>query len=65
MNACSVCYVIVIFLSISESKPVQNNFHSDVIVTHWPTPEKSGANENENENQPGFVVRQKCSLVLY
>lgn len=46
---------MILLYPVSESKYVPNDFHSDVIVTHWPTP-KSIPVESTEENQPGFMV---------
>lgn len=48
--------VCVIFEPI-ESRSVPNNFHSDVIVTHWPTPSSAnGKGVKEEATEPGFMV---------
>lgn len=56
MFFCTLFYlVLTTIVFTTDSKAVQHNFHSDVIVTQWPT--KSPLANNENEDQPGFVVR--------
>nr|CAH7714347.1 unnamed protein product [Callosobruchus chinensis] len=35
-----------------------SKFHSDGVVTYWPTPGPSGKNIEDEEKQPGFLRRQ-------
>ncbi|XP_023014542.2 uncharacterized protein [Leptinotarsa decemlineata] len=46
------------FFKNAELKSVQNQFHSDAIVTHWPTQQTDSKATGNEENEPGFMRRQ-------
>ncbi|KAJ8930467.1 hypothetical protein NQ314_016726 [Rhamnusium bicolor] len=55
----SLAVLTCIILRSAESRSVQNNFHSDVIITHWPTPATTKGKDTDNEeNEPGFMRKQ-------
>lgn len=66
MNAAKLLYLACFFstsffvLKNVESKSlksgIQNQFHSDVIVTHWPTPAPESKVVEKDSNDPGFMV---------
>lgn len=65
MLSYTVFYLMLTTIVLTtESKSVQHNFHSDVIVTQWPT-KKAGSASNENEDHPGFVVSNVCIGIIY
>lgn len=52
-------FSLIAFLSKNtESRSVSYNFHSDAIVTHWPTPipAETLAKPTKEEEEPGWMV---------
>ncbi|XP_018568832.1 uncharacterized protein LOC108909081 [Anoplophora glabripennis] len=66
MNALKIfCLALILVLVCvifepTESRAVPiNNFHSDIIVTHWPTtPANKGQAVDDDVNEPGFMRKQ-------
>ncbi|KAG5879262.1 hypothetical protein JTB14_001707 [Gonioctena quinquepunctata] len=50
--------IFCIFIERTDSKSLQNQYHSDVIVTHWPTSAPDSKKTENEENEPGFMRRQ-------